>query len=119
MRGGAGRVLAADSSGTSTAARPSDASGRRGPHNLKQPRQAPRTRSRVKPAIQAFLEQNERVVHADEIVEALSQQGVTLSSKDPKATVVTAVLRMKNDGLVVTLGQNRYICTAPGFLDTS
>ena len=64
----------------------------------------------MKPAIQAFLEQNERVVHADEIVEALSQQGVTLSSKDPKATVVTAVLRMKNDGLVVTLGQNRYIC---------
>ena len=66
-------------------------------------------RSRVRPAIEHYLRDNRRVVHADEIVDSLKFQGVVLSSKDPKATVVTALIRMRDDNLVHALGANNYI----------
>lgn len=48
----------------------------------------------VRQMIQDILRASGRQMHANEIVEALQSQGVELSAKDPKATVVTALLRL-------------------------
>jgi len=66
-------------------------------------------RSAVRAAVTSFLKGSRRVVHADEVVAALTAQGIALSSKDPKATVVTALLRMRDSNEVHALGENRYV----------
>lgn len=65
-----------------------------------------RRRSRIKSAIETVLKDARTPLHADVIRSILESQGVELSEKDPKGTVVTALLRMRNDGEIVLLGGN-------------
>ena len=65
-------------------------------------------RGSVKEAIAEVLEENAAVMHADEILEAVKRRGVELSSRDPKATVVTALIRLRDAGDVEALGRNRW-----------
>lgn len=56
----------------------------------------PRGGSVIKPAIQQYLEgRTNEWVHANVILESLLDQGVVLSAIDPKASVVTALIRME------------------------
>lgn len=63
---------------------------------------------RVKPEIVRLLSVNGGIMHASEIVAALQRGGIRLSLKDPRAVVVTALLRMVKDGDVAAFGKNRY-----------
>ena len=62
----------------------------------------------VKEAIMAVMQEHGRAMHADDIVEAVKARGVQLSAADPKATVVTALLRLRNTGDVLGLGRNNF-----------
>ena len=71
-------------------------------------------KSAIKPVALAVLKEHGGPMHADRIVEALQQRGVALSARDPKASVVTALIRMaKETSEVRTLGQNRYVWVDP------
>ena len=65
-------------------------------------------RGYVKPAIIELLRDNGGVMHARDVVERLQSRGVQLSGRDPRATVVTALLRLAKEGNVEALGKNRY-----------
>ena len=66
-------------------------------------------RSRIKPLVLEVLREHGGEMHADEIVSVLRKRGVEMSQKDPKGTVVTALLRIeKETGEVEALGRNRY-----------
>lgn len=62
----------------------------------------------VKEAIATVLREHGGVMHADDILDAVKNRGVELSSADPKATVVTALLRMRDAGEVDALGKNQF-----------
>jgi len=62
----------------------------------------------VKGAIVEVLRENGGVMHADDIVEAVKARGVQLSAADPKATVVTALLRLRDSNDVKALGRNMF-----------
>jgi hypothetical protein len=59
-------------------------------------------------AVVTILQENGGVMHADEILEALNRQGVQFLTSDPKATVVTALIRLRDYGQVSALGKNRF-----------
>lgn len=59
-------------------------------------------------AITALLVERNRALHADEIVEELLKRGMRLSPKDPKASVVTALVRGARKGIFEKVGPNRY-----------
>ncbi len=62
----------------------------------------------VKEAIAAVLRENGGIMHADDILDAVKGRGVELSAADPKATIVTALLRLRDAGEVDALGKNRF-----------
>ena len=76
-------------------------------------------RSRVRGAIEQVLKVADGPMHADQIMSAVAARGVQLSQKDPKATVVTALLRMRADGEVVLLGQNVFEWVAAEGLESA
>lgn len=59
-------------------------------------------------AITALLVERSRAMHANEIVEELQKRGMRLSPKDPKASVVTALVRGARKGIFERVGPNRY-----------
>jgi hypothetical protein len=62
------------------------------------PAREPGGRSVIKPAVAAILKGHApEAIHADQVVAELRERGVPLSHKDPKATAVTAMLRMDRD----------------------
>lgn len=69
------------------------------------PKPRPR-RSRIRTAIAEVLREAKSPLHAAIIMSAVRMRGVPLSDKDPKGSVVTALLRMRNDGEVRLLGNN-------------
>lgn len=79
-------------------------------------------RSVIRPAVTDVLRARApELVHADEVLASLQARGIPLSQKDPKATVVTAMIRMdrerrtanQNEG-VEKLPGNFFRWTAPG-----
>lgn len=71
----------------------------------------------------AVREARGRPIHANEILHALQAEGVRLSEKDPKATVVTALLRLSRaasaaDEGVQSLGENTYIWKSRGISES-
>ena len=62
----------------------------------------------VKEAVIAVLQEKGSAMHADDIVEAVRARGVQMSSADPKATVVTVLLRLRDTGDVLGLGRNNF-----------
>lgn len=59
-------------------------------------------------AILNLLIQRSRAMHADEIVAELQERGMRLSAKDPKASVVTALVRGAKKGIFEKVGPNKY-----------
>lgn len=56
------------------------------------------SQSVVKPAIIAILKRHSpEAIHADQVVEELRRDGIPLSAKDPKATAVTAMIRLAHE----------------------
>jgi len=64
--------------------------------------------SGVKEAIISVLRESGHTMHADDIVEAVKARGIRLSAADPKATVVTGLLRLRDAGEVMALGRNQF-----------
>lgn len=64
--------------------------------------------SRIKPEIELVLREADGPLHANDIMHALAERGIQMSAKDPKATVVTALIRMANAGVVRSLGGNTF-----------
>ncbi|MCC6381959.1 MAG: hypothetical protein IT304_05585 [Dehalococcoidia bacterium] len=91
---------------------------------IAQPRMAsgPRGRGQIKPAIQQILrERAPEAIHANEVVAELRRRGLELSAKDPKATAVTAMIRMdaarRETGAkegILKLPGNMYLWLRPG-----
>ena len=70
---------------------------------------APRQRSgSVRETVTAILRDNGGIMHADEVLAEARKRGLELSSRDPKATIVTALIRLRDDGQVEAHGLNRY-----------
>ncbi len=62
----------------------------------------------VNDALQKVMREVGRPLHADDLLEALQERGMALSQKDPKATVVTALVRGTQKGTYVRTGPNIY-----------
>ena len=62
----------------------------------------------VKEAVANVVRTSPRPIHANDIVLALQAQGIELSPKDPKGTVVTALIRLRNARQVEAMGRNTY-----------
>jgi len=62
----------------------------------------------VKDTIASILRASGAPLHADDILAELRNRGVTISAADPKGTVVTALIRLRNAGVVEGLGKNVY-----------
>lgn len=57
---------------------------------------------------EVMRENRDRVLHADEVLELVRSKGVVITSSDPKATIVTPLLRLKKAGKLDALGRNRF-----------
>jgi hypothetical protein len=62
----------------------------------------------VQEAIRKLLAEEGRPMHADEIRRELEQRGKRFSPKDPKATVVTALIRGVRRGDYIKTGPNTF-----------
>jgi len=62
----------------------------------------------VKDTISEILRDSRVPLHADAVLAQLRDRGVVISAADPKATVVTALIRLRNAGQVEALGKNVY-----------
>lgn len=62
----------------------------------------------VPQATMRLLREAGRPMHADEIRRELEERGMTFSEKDPKATVVTALLRGERAGRFVRTAPNTF-----------
>ncbi len=76
----------------------------------------PGPQSVIKPAIEEILRAAQgEALHADQILEGVRAKGISVSKRDPKATIVTALLRMHRQRMaegsktgVEKLGGNRF-----------
>jgi hypothetical protein len=82
----------------------------------------PGPRSRIKPVIEEVLRAARgSPVHATDILEAVRARGIPLSAKDPKATIVTALIRMDRQRAatgaregVKRMGGNQFVWVVEG-----
>lgn len=64
-------------------------------------RKSPGPSSVIKPAVSEILKAAQgQPVHASVILEGIQERGISVSEKDPKATIVTALLRMHRNRLL-------------------
>jgi hypothetical protein len=70
-------------------------------------------RGSVKAAVAEILKENAGVMHADEILDMVRGRGIELSGQDPKATIVTALIRLRDKGEVMSLGRNKWRWRSP------
>lgn len=81
---------------------------------VRERKRAPGPTSVIKPAIIEILKAHPgEPLHADAILAAVRAKGISVSEKDPKATIVTALLRMartrgEKESGVVKAGGNRF-----------
>lgn len=75
----------------------------------------PPTRPSIQPsipmAVTAVLAEEDRAMHANEILHELRRRGTALSVADPKASVVTALVRGMKRGTFKRVGPNIYRIT--------
>ncbi|MCH8010077.1 MAG: hypothetical protein IIC91_14580 [Chloroflexi bacterium] len=62
----------------------------------------------VPKAVQRLLREAERPMHADDIKDALESRGMKFSRKDPKANIVTALVRGMRRGIFARTAPNTY-----------
>ena len=62
----------------------------------------------VPKAVQRLLGEAERPMHADEIQKTLESRGMKFSRKDPKANIVTALVRGRDKGVFARTAPNTY-----------
>jgi hypothetical protein len=72
-----------------------------------------RRRQTISQAIIGLLYERGRAMHADEIRSELEARGMTFSAKDPKASVVTSLVRGTQRGMFNRTGRNRFELSAP------
>lgn len=92
-------------------------SGFPGPVRIQQERRpATRQGPTVRELITETLRNHEGPMHANDVLASLQKRGITLSAKDPKATVVTALIRLARNRMergeregVIALGGNRFV----------
>lgn len=70
-------------------------------------------RPTIAEAVTSVLLEHGGPLHADEIMEQLQSRGIEMSDKDPKATVVTALVRGTKKGLFVRTGPNTFRLARP------
>jgi hypothetical protein len=68
----------------------------------------------VQECIRRLLAETGRAMHADEIRKILEERGKAFSREDPKATIVTALIRGARRGLYVRTAPNTFRLTAAG-----
>ena len=68
----------------------------------------PSVQRSIPQAVTAILVERNRAMHASEILKELQLQGMPLSAADPKASVVTALVRGARKGAFEKVGPNTY-----------
>lgn len=74
----------------------------------------PARRPTITEAVASVLVEHGHPMHADEVMEELQRRGMELSEKDPKATVVTALVRGTRRGVFVRTAPNTFRIARPG-----